>query len=53
MRADNALYSRMTGRLDGLPGHVPDPVMDSQRSAGAAVAGRLTSMIQGAGEVGY
>jgi hypothetical protein len=32
----------MTGRLDGLPGHIPDPAMDSQRSAGAAVAGRLT-----------
>ena len=28
----------MTGRLDGLPGHVPDPAMDSQRSADAEVA---------------
>jgi hypothetical protein len=34
MTTDNA--------LDGLPGHVPDPAMDSQRSADAEVADRLT-----------
>ena len=31
-----------SGRLDGLPGHIPNPVMGSQRSANAAVADRLT-----------